>query len=125
MIIDELKVLIDASTELDAYKFRLFRWYDDDQNTAGLTAVLRQVGGGPNDRFIGAPYFQLLLLGNNRSVRSINTSAQAIKAYLLDNFKTENIIDLTFPADVQGPFYIENDRVIFQLDINALESRGS
>ena len=122
MIIDQIESALDASGLVDDYTLSHYRWYDDDP--AEFKLIIRLAGGAPLDPLIGRPSYQLLLLSTNQNVTALHTKTEQIKSYLLRNYQFQDIINFEFPADIQGPFYIENDRVIYQLDINIIENRS-
>lgn len=124
-ILDIKQYLIDHSLD-DGYKLKLYRWNDADLDKKSDTfMVLRPRGGGVIDRDIGREFYSVVIVGGANEDPDLGDSrSQLIRDTMITNYNTNDVIQFQFNTNVQGPFYIDNDRPVYEINFIALTSRG-
>lgn len=110
------------STVLAGYEASL-HLYDPERGVPQY--VIRQEGGlQPYPNIVGFPRFAVWIVVDDSSKNAGYLKALEVNEHIADNYAYGNIAGFRVLSDVSGPFPLGGNRYYFELNIDAIESRG-
>ena len=108
---------------LPGYTARRFFY---DPAVTGLQYVVRPDGGPqPVPNLIGYPRFVVWLIGNEDQMIENYDKMQEVMQYIHDNYAYGDAACFRVKSDIRGPFQLEQNRHYYELNIDAIQNRGT
>lgn len=105
---------------LDGMTIKYFRWTDADVNGAANFIMLRMAGSsGIRDAIVQSPDIKILIVGKADEIKQTNEKADAIFANFAGLTTPLGILKLDPLAIVTGPYYLDNGRCVFEINVRA------
>lgn len=100
------------------YGLRYHRWYDDDVNGNTPICLIRVTGAGQSDTFKQEYDVTITLLASDATkVEALGDDMQAIVQAMRGTTTVTGVIKFEMLGNQQGPFYLENDRPLYQINV--------
>lgn len=113
----DIKEHLIASTLMDAYTFQSVFNEQNMVDTKRYCLMLKN--GRAGDKFVRNASYQIWLIGkvNDGDVAGIESDAEAITKYVLNNPNNGCVINLQLLLDPSGPKYTESGRVAYSFEL--------
>jgi len=103
---------------LDGIETKYYRCVDEDMKGSTNIAVFRMAGGGgPRNSVVQQPDVKVILYANAKDIIDMNGKADAIFKYFGGLTAPEGVLKLEPLAAVMGPYFAENNRPVFEINI--------
>ncbi len=108
---------------LDDVLSKYYGWKDADlQGKADFVVFLMSGTSGPRDAIVQSPDIKLLVVGQAVAPKATNEKADAIFENLAGLTTPEGIIKLEPLSIVSGPYYLDNGRCVFEINLRCFVS---
>lgn len=123
-ILSDLKALIDSSALVNDYAQAHF--YDESKYT-GKTIAYSLNGGANSDHYVRNPIIDFVFYGIESSTGAdrlnVETAAEGVFNYFLDNYKQGCIIGIDSLSELNGPNYSDSGRPMYTFSIQLKTAR--
>jgi len=117
-VLERTALYLDNLGLLSGYSPRYHRWHDDDLNQNTPVAVFRHTGDGNSDTFKQEYDVTITLLAASISnTVAVGDAATAIVKAFRGTGTVAGVIKFEMLGNQQGPFYLENDRPLYQINV--------
>lgn len=117
-VVERTKQFLDDLGLIDEYQARFHRWYDDDVNGNTAIVLFRKTGDGVSDVFKQEYDVTITLLASDATkIIDVGNDAQAIVQAIRGTGSTSGVVKFQMLGNQQGPFYLENDRPLYQINV--------
>jgi len=114
---------LDDAGLITGYTKKYFRWTDADVAGTANFVLFRMAGtAGARDATVQRPDVRILLVCNAKSVDAGSQKAEAIFANFAGTTAPDGIIKLEPLGTVNGPFYLDNGRSVFEIIVRCFVS---
>lgn len=123
-VYDAILNWLEAHNFTAGYMVQKRFWNDADGNEASRYLILQQTGGGASDEGVLRDYFRIIILSgqNDNDVDSVELHADSIRQTMLDEYKTNCIINMA-PIGGLPVVKTEEGRWLFEINFQSIISR--
>ncbi len=115
-VLQSLHAHLDGGGVLAGLTPVYFRWYDEDtEASAPDTVLFRPSGGGTADELGQKP--DVIIAVATMEPHLAYDTCLAIRDYLIEHFTIPGVANFEILADVTGPFLLESQRNICELNV--------
>lgn len=121
----DLKDLMISSGLLGSYQFRSV-WLESSESAgeAGQRFVIMRQNGSPSDKYVRRAEFQVQVLGrvNDISIATLDSDAEALIEYLLQQTVQGCMIAPNILADKAGVYFTDSGRPFYLFNVEVLSA---
>lgn len=117
-VLERTASYLDGLGLLSGYSPRYHRWHDDDLTQNTPVAVFRHTGDGASDTFKQEYDVTITMLAKDiTKTEDVGDATKAIVQALRGTGTVTGVIKFEMLGNQQGPFYLENDRPLYQVNV--------
>lgn len=117
-ILERTRDFLVATGLIDSYQHRFHRWIDADIEQNTPVVVFRKTGDGPSDVFKQESDVTITILEDSPTkVQALGVTVQDIVRKFRSSDTIAGVIKFELLSSQQGPFYLENERPLYQINV--------